>query len=103
VTDPDDTIPLDREDANELAESIRCLGSWLYRAPEDIRRNFTRHAFPDATAPGANPDDFLLPLHHAWQHLREMLDERPEDERATDSSQVRPVEFARPGTLVIGL
>ena len=78
MTEPDDTVALDREDANELAESIRSLGSWLYQAPEDIRRDFTRHAFPDPTAPRANPDDFLLALHHAWQHLCEALAEKPE-------------------------
>jgi hypothetical protein len=76
VTEPDDTIPLDPDDANELAESIITLGSWLCQAPEEIRRDFARHAFPDPTVPGANPDDFLLALHHAWQHLCEALDEK---------------------------
>ena len=78
MTEPDDTVALDREDANELAEAIRSLGSWLCQAPEDIRRNFTHHAFPYPTAPGADPDDFLLALHRAWRHLCEALDEKSE-------------------------
>jgi hypothetical protein len=66
-------IALERDDAEELAEGIGALGSWLHQAPDQIRRDFARHAFPNPGAPGANTEDFLAALHHAWQHLCDAL------------------------------
>jgi hypothetical protein len=66
---PATTVTLDRDDAEDLAEAVGALGSWLYQAPETIRRDFARHAFPDPAAPGANTGEFLDALHHAWRHL----------------------------------
>lgn len=66
---PATAVALDRDDAQEIAEGIGALGSWLYQAPEAIRRDFARHAFPDPAAPGANTEEFLDALHHAWRHL----------------------------------
>jgi hypothetical protein len=77
MTEHADTIRLDRAAADELAESVRALGAWLYQAPEHLRRDFARHAFPDPTAPGATCEDFLLSLHHAWQQLCAALPDNP--------------------------
>lgn len=67
--DPIAAVTLERDDAEEIAEGIGALGSWLYQAPEAIRRDFARHAFPDPALPGANTGEFLDALHHAWRHL----------------------------------
>jgi hypothetical protein len=68
-------VRLNRDDAEEIAEAIGALGSWLYQAPEAIRRDFARHAFPDPATPGANTGEFLDALHHAWRHLCDTLSE----------------------------
>lgn len=82
-TQPATAVTLDLDDAEELAEGIGALGSWLYQAPEAIRRDFARHAFPDPAAPGANTEEFLDALHHAWRHLCDTLDERSVQPRVT--------------------
>jgi hypothetical protein len=69
-------VTLDREDADEIAEGIRALGSWLNQAPAEIQDDFTRYAFQDdPTAPGANWYDFSMALAHSWRILCETLDE----------------------------
>ena len=92
MTRPSDhiaAVALERDDAQEIAESISALGSWLYQAPEQVRRDFARHAFPDPTAPGANCEDFLLALHHAWQQLCAALSDNP------GRGEPGPATFAR--------
>jgi hypothetical protein len=54
-------VTLDRDDAEEIAEGVGALGSWLYQAPEAIRRDFARHAFPTPLQPLPTPRSSSTP------------------------------------------
>jgi hypothetical protein len=69
MTEPDDTVRLGREHADELAADISALGAWLHQASDEIRQDFARHAFPDPRLPGATVEDFLLALADAHRAL----------------------------------
>jgi hypothetical protein len=79
--EPGEAITLRRDHAQEIAWAVGDLGAWLHQAPPEIRADFTRHAFPDPTIPGAHIDDFLLALGHARQALLAALDERDQPAR----------------------
>lgn len=79
--DPGEAVTLRRDHAQEIAEAVGDLGAWLHQAPAEIRADFTRHAFPDPTIPGAHIEDFLLALNHARRALLTALDERDQPAR----------------------